>query len=49
MLKGDMCLKIMEKDEPKDVHIREGEVSSLLGFPISDQARLHYYSYQEFF
>uniref|UniRef100_A0A7M5VEF4 3-hydroxyanthranilate 3,4-dioxygenase n=1 Tax=Clytia hemisphaerica TaxID=252671 RepID=A0A7M5VEF4_9CNID len=26
MLKGDMCLKIMEKGEPKDIHIREGEV-----------------------
>ena len=27
MVKGDMCLKIMEKGEPKDIHIKEGEVS----------------------
>lgn len=26
MLKGDMCLKVMEKGEPKDIHIREGEM-----------------------
>jgi len=25
-LKGDMCLKAMEKGEPKDIHIKEGEV-----------------------
>ena len=26
MVKGDMLLKIMEHGQPKDVHIREGEV-----------------------
>ncbi|XP_057315977.1 3-hydroxyanthranilate 3,4-dioxygenase-like [Hydractinia symbiolongicarpus] len=26
MVKGDMCLKIMERGEPKDVHIKEGEI-----------------------
>ena len=27
MIKGDMCLNIMEKGKPKDVAIKEGEVS----------------------
>lgn len=27
MVKGDMCLKVMEQGKPKDVIIREGEVS----------------------
>ena len=26
MIKGDMCLKIIEKGKPKDVIIKEGEV-----------------------
>ena len=26
MVKGDMCLKVMEKGLPKDVIIQEGEV-----------------------
>ena len=26
MVKGDMCLKIMEKGEPKDINIKEGQV-----------------------
>lgn len=26
-LKGDMCLKVIENNKHKDVHIREGEVS----------------------
>ena len=26
MVKGDMCLKIIEKGKPKDVIIKEGEV-----------------------
>ena len=28
-LKGDMCLKIVEKNQHKDVHIKEGEVSTV--------------------
>jgi len=27
MVKGDMCLKIIEKGRPKDVIIKEGEVT----------------------
>jgi len=26
MIRGDMCLKIMEQGEPKDIHIKQGEV-----------------------
>ena len=26
MLKGNMCLKVMERGEPRDIHIKEGEV-----------------------
>ena len=29
MLRGDMCLKIMEQGQPKDVHIKEGEIFNL--------------------
>ncbi len=28
-LKGDMCLKIVEGNKHKDVHIKEGEVSCI--------------------
>lgn len=31
MVKGDMCLKIMEKNTPKDVIIKEGEVRNQYG------------------
>ena len=34
MLKGDMCLKVMEKGEPKNIPIREGEVSVSAGVEI---------------
>ena len=30
MIKGDMCLKIIEKGKPKDVIIKEGEVTWIL-------------------
>lgn len=26
-VKGDMCLKVIANGKPKDVHIKEGEVS----------------------
>ena len=29
MVKGDMCLKVMEKGLPKDVIIKEGEVLNI--------------------
>lgn len=29
MIKGDMCLKVMEQGRPRDIHIREGEMFML--------------------
>ena len=31
MVRGDMCLKIWEKNKPKDVHIKQGEIFVLPG------------------
>ena len=31
MVEGDMCLKVMEKGQPKDVVIRQGEIFLLPG------------------
>jgi len=35
MIRGDMCLKIMEQGEPKDIHIKQGICSAVKDSPFT--------------
>lgn len=41
MLKGPMCLKVVEKDTHKDIPIAEGEVSLILSITLSSSLPAH--------